>query len=465
MPKRSKNFPPLTRRALLAGAAATAALAPTGLRAVHHGAGEAAKHKLIVLNPGHFHAALTLRQSHPRLDDVVHVYAEDGPDVDNFLRIVNSFNARADNPTSWDIRVYRGADFFERLLAERPGDMVVISGKNDSKMASIHRLQAEGFLVLGDKPWLIDEVDVPLLAPTTSGAPLAMDIMTERQVETYRLQKALAARPEIFGQWHTAGDKPAVSLRTVHHLYKIVNNAPLVRPAWFFDTAIQGEGTNDVTTHLADLAQWMAGEKKPFDYDRDVTLRAARQWPTEVPLDIFLQITKLDSFPQALQGAVSGDVLNYLCNAHIAYDLRGVPVEIDSLWDLALPPGGSDTHLSVLRGTKAEITVELGPETDFISTLSIRQTTPSRGFAGGLMRALEDQGEQYPGLDMINEGGAYRVIIPDALRTRHEEHFAAVLDEYLAYVDSGSWPDNLGPDIVCKYTLLARAKALSHQAG
>lgn len=448
----------------MAGAAAAAALAPAGLRAAHHGGGEAAKHKLIVLNPGHFHAALTLRHSHPRLDDVVHVYAEDGPDVDNFLRIVNSFNARPENPTTWDIRVYRGADFFERLLAERPGNMVMTSGRNDAKMAAIHRLHEEGFFVLGDKPWLIDEAGVPLLAPTTSGAPLAMDIMTERQVETYRLQKALAARPELFGQWRMDGGAPAVSLRTVHHLYKIVNNAPLVRPAWFFDTAVQGEGMTDVTTHLVDLAQWMTGKNEPFDYDRDVELQAARQWPTEVPLDIFSEITRLDAFPEALQGAVSQNVLNYLCNAHIAYSLRGIPVEIDSLWDLALPPGGSDTHLSVLRGTKAEITVELGPDTDFTSTLSIRPTIPARGFASNLLRTLEAQAERYPGLDMVNEGGAYRVIIPDALRTRHEEHFAAVLDEYLGYVDSGSWPANLGPDIVCKYTLLARARTLSHQA-
>ncbi len=465
MTNRTRDGISLSRRQVLAGGAAAAALAPVGLRAAHHGGGEAAKHKLIVLNPGHFHAALTLRQSHPRLDDVVHVYAEDGPEVESFLGIVNSFNARAENPTSWDIRVYRGADFFERLLAERPGDMVVIAGKNDSKMAAIHRLHGEGFLVLGDKPWLIDEAALPLLAPTTSGAPLAMDIMTERQVETYRLQKALAARPEIFGQWRTIGDKPTVSLRTVHHLYKIVNNAPLVRPTWFFDTGVEGEGTNDVTTHLADLAQWMTGRDEPFDYDRDVELRSARQWPTEVPLDIFSQITHRDSFPRALQGAVSGDVLNYLCNAHIAYDLRGIAVEIDSLWDLALPPGGSDTHLSVLRGTRAEITVELSAATDFTSTLSIRPTIPARGFAANLLRALEDQAERYPGLDMVNEGGAYRVIIPDGLRTRHEEHFAAVLDQYLGYVDSGSWPANLGPDIVCKYTLLARAKALSHQAG
>ena len=44
---------------------------------------------------------------------------------------------------------------------------------------------------------------------------------------------------------------------------------------------------------------------------------------------------------------------------------------------------------------------------------------------------------------------------------RHEEHFAAVLDQFLAYVDREQWPDNLGPDLVTKYALLARAAELS----
>ena len=34
------------------------------------------KHTLMMLNPGHFHAALTLRESHPLIDDDVHVFAE-----------------------------------------------------------------------------------------------------------------------------------------------------------------------------------------------------------------------------------------------------------------------------------------------------------------------------------------------------------------------------------------------------
>ena len=55
------------------------------------------KHKLVVVNPGHFHAALTLRERHALLSDEVYVYAEDGPELRDFLQLVASFNERKEN--------------------------------------------------------------------------------------------------------------------------------------------------------------------------------------------------------------------------------------------------------------------------------------------------------------------------------------------------------------------------------
>ena len=59
----------------------------------------AAGHTLVVFNPGHFHAALTLRERNPRIADEVHVYADDGPDLERFLSTVQSFNERTAAPT------------------------------------------------------------------------------------------------------------------------------------------------------------------------------------------------------------------------------------------------------------------------------------------------------------------------------------------------------------------------------
>ena len=56
-------------------------------------------HTLLVLEPGHFHAALTLRVPQPRASDAVFVYAREGPELRDFLTLVERFNARAASPT------------------------------------------------------------------------------------------------------------------------------------------------------------------------------------------------------------------------------------------------------------------------------------------------------------------------------------------------------------------------------
>ena len=422
----------------------------------------AEKHTVLVLNPGHFHAALTLRRSHPRLSDDVYVYAEDGPDVDSFLRMVETFNRRAEAPTQWKLYVYRGAGFLDRLRAERRGDVVIMAGKNHDRMATIRLLHADGFLVLGDKPWLIASDQIASLHEVTSAAPLAMDIMTERHEIATRVQQALAARPEIFGRFREDGSQPAIEIQSVHHLYKVVNQRPLVRPPWYFDVAVQGEGITDVTTHLVDLTQWMVGAGSPFVYERDVELLSARQWQTGVPRETFERITGLGDFPTALRASVSDGALSYLCNAQLSYRLRGVPIHLETLWHLAIPEGGGDTHRAIMRGTEADLTVDQGPGTAFRTELTVHPANGGPGYARALQNAIASLDNLFPGLGLKTSGSVFRVTIPAALRTTHEEHFAAVLEQFLAYADRGQWPDNLGPDLVAKYTLLARARELSH---
>jgi predicted dehydrogenase len=420
-------------------------------------------HTLVVLDPGHFHAALTLRQRHPRLSDEVYVYAADGPDLENFLHIVRTFNQRADNPTRWKLHVYRGEDRFERLLSEQRGDVAIIAGKNDRKMASIHRLHAHGFFVLGDKPWLIDPAQIGMLEEAAATPPLAMDIMTERHEITTRLQVALAAQPRVFGRLRNDGDQPAISMQSVHHLYKIVNGVPLVRPPWVFDVAVQGEGITDVTTHLVDLAQWITGGGQPSDDDLDIELLSARQWPTEVPRDMFRRITSLDDFPQALRHRIADGVLPYLCNAAMSFRLRGTAAAIESRWALAVPEGGGDTHYALVRGTAADLIVEHSGLTHYVTELTIRPVDGGAGYAAALESAIESLETEFPGLGIEPSAGEFRIAIPRALRTTHEQHFAKVLDQFLSRIDGGVLSDNYGRDLVAKYRLLMRAADLSRR--
>ena len=120
-------------------------------------------HTLIVINPGHFHAALTLREMHPDLSKDVYVYAEEGADLKRFIRLVNSFNKRKDNPTSWDLHVYGGADFLERAVDEAKGDVAIFAGKNSRKIHYIKAMHDAGIKVLSDKPLTINQRGVKIL--------------------------------------------------------------------------------------------------------------------------------------------------------------------------------------------------------------------------------------------------------------------------------------------------------------
>ena len=89
--------------------------------------------KLITLDPGHFHAALVQKHRYADVDSTVHVYAPSGKDLELHLKRIEAFNTRNDEPTNWNEQVYTGNDYLEKMLDEKPGNVVVISGNNQKK--------------------------------------------------------------------------------------------------------------------------------------------------------------------------------------------------------------------------------------------------------------------------------------------------------------------------------------------
>ncbi len=418
-------------------------------------------HTLLFLEPGHFHAALTLRVRNPRVGRSVHLYATSGPERDAFIALVRSFNARAADPTRWDLLVHESADPERMLVEERRGAVVILAGRNQPKLGAIARLHAAGFHVLADKPWLTDEAALPDLERATAGWPLAMDLMTFRHEVLAGLTSQAAASPELFGEFDSGSDAPAVDIRSVHHLLKVVNGAPLRRPAWYYDTRVQGDGLVDLQSHMTDQAQWLAGDDAGFDYRRDFELTGADRWSTPVPLELFRASTGRDEFPDALREQVTGGVLALACNGEIRYRLRGVAVRQRAEWGQREPDGGGDIHRTTLRGTEATIVARRGPETAFRAELhvapTVAPTRAGRHFDARLDEALAGWGRALPGLSRRPSPLGHEIVIPDALRTPHEAHFAMVLDRFLDHLESGRWPASLAARIRSRYTLLADA--------
>src|SRR5690349_19279783 len=95
--------------------------------------------RFAIVEPGHFHAALILKDSYPQVSPRVSVYTALTPDLPEFLNRVTLFNTRAENPTAWQLDIHTGPGFFDRMLAEHAGNAVVFAGRNREKIGRIVR--------------------------------------------------------------------------------------------------------------------------------------------------------------------------------------------------------------------------------------------------------------------------------------------------------------------------------------
>ncbi len=209
---------------------AAAAVAVGGALSAEQG-GAAADVRLMTLDPGHFHAALIQKEMYPGVAPRVHVYAPLGWDLLEHLNRVAGFNRRAERPTSWELDVHTSPDYFERMLKERPGNVVVLSGRNAVKMDRILASVKGGLHVLADKPWILKSADLPkveaALAEADAKKLVAYDIMTERFEVTTMLQRALVNDRAAFGEIVPGTEaEPSVYMESVHHLMKVVSGAP-----------------------------------------------------------------------------------------------------------------------------------------------------------------------------------------------------------------------------------------------
>ena len=420
------------------------------------------QHRVIFYEPGHFHAALTLRASNARLAPDIHVYATPGPERDAFVHLIESFSQQAVQPFPWRLHLHEGEHLLERLVTEARGDLVVLAGRNNTKLETIVHLIQAGFHVLADKPWLTDSRQLPYLAQATAGPSLAMDLMTTRYNILTRLCHQIVTTPELFGTFVSeAAGEPAITIESVHHLYKKVHGRPLQRPAWYYDTNVQGDGMVDVQSHMVEQAQWWVLHDTIGEFERDVILDKARRWTTPVPVEIFQESTGLSTYPEALQSSMRDGVLEYACNGEISYRLRGVSVRQSTQWRQREPENAGDLHSVTIRGSFCTVLIRQGAETGYRAEMHL---VPTAGvnLETMLRSAIERWQERFPGLSFAPSPGGFRLLPSTTLEQGHESHFALVLNTFLDYfLDGNTWPDALCARIRMRYTLLARARELA----
>ena len=415
--------------------------------------------RLVTLAPGHFHAALVQKEMLPGVDPHVVIYAPPGDDLDAHLERIARFNSRAERPTSWVLDVRSGADWLERFRNERPGNVVVIAGRNRPKIDLILEAVSLGYCVLADKPWTIDAADFPKLEQVFVEADrqggFAWDIMTERFEVTTRIQRELMNDPEVFGELLAGpADEPAMVFESVHYLAKNVAGVPLRRPAWWFDPAIAGEAIADVGTHLADLAMWLGYPEQAIDFRSDIDLIDERCWPTAIDRDSFREITGLAGFPSDLSQLLDGDHLLYHGNGSVLYQLGGRFVRLTTLWGVRAEAPDGDSHFAMARGSRATVIVQhepaFGPGPQVFVVPVEPEDKPS--VLAGIERHCSQWSTLCRGYSAIDLGDRIHIRIPDAERTGHESHFASVFSEFVEYFhDRSKIPTNEKPNLLAKY--------------
>ncbi len=412
------------------------------------------------LDPGHFHAGLIHKSMYPAVDSTVFVFAPDGSELKDFLQRLEGFNMRTEDPTAWSVEVFKTPDYLNQMIRRKPGNVMMVAGKNDQKIDYILAAIENGIHVYADKPLVIDQEGFGKLqqvfAKAQENGLLLYDIMTERFEITSILQKELSMIPEVFGNLVDGTlEDPAITKESVHHFFKYVSGQPLIRPDWFFDVSKQGEGLADVTTHLVDLIQWAAFPEQALEM-ADVEMLTAKRWSTSLTVAQFKQVTGKTGFPDFLINDLQDGQLQVYGNGEMHYTLRGKHAKVSVIWDFEASEGGGDTHYSIMRGTKANLIIQQGEAEAFKPTLYVELL---EGQEKELKEAIGvSLQEKCPGLGLEKlSDGKYLVQIPDSYHVGHEAHFAQVTEKFLEYFQGTNMPDWEVPNMLVKYFTTTKA--------
>ena len=425
--------------------------------------------RFITLDPGHFHASLVHKEMYPGVvSPVVNIYAPLGPDLVEHLGRLSLFNHRAENPTTWQLEIHTSPDFFQRMLREKPGNAVVLAGRNDVKIGYIEGSVDAGLNVLADKPWIIRAQDLPrvetVLNRASSKGVVAYDLMTERYEITTILQKALVNDLSVFGTIERGTPQhPAVEMRSVHYVLKLVAGVPNLRPAWFFDVAQQGESLPDVGTHLVDLVSWTLFHNQPLDYRRDVQVSSAKHWPLTLTREQFSRVTNEKDFPYFLADNLRDGKLDWFCNGQVIYALKGVNIKLEPLWDYEAPHG--DTHLAIYRGSKSHVEVRQEEPEKYRPELYVipNSAADRASVLAAVRKRIDALKPEYPGIAVEEKSDRIWITIPEKYRTTHESHFALVTNQFLKYMKNpASLPAWENQSMMVKYYVSTRALEMAN---
>jgi len=140
-----------------------------------------------------------------------------------------------------------------------------------------------------------------------------------------------------------------------------------------------------------------------------------------------------------------------------------VHARVSVTWDFEAPPGAGDTHFSVMRGTRASLTIKQGAEQGYKPVLYVERAAAvsAADHEKALRAAIATVAKTWPGIDIKADGDSFVVTVPDKYHNGHEAHFAQVTENFLKYLRAGKLPEWEVPNMLTKYATLMQAYELS----
>ncbi len=383
-----------------------------------------------------------------------------------FIDLIQRFNERELQPTNWKVTVHERADLSFDAGVDKSSCIAVVAGQNNQKLETVAKLVEQGRNVLVDKPMLTDAAQLPLVDKAFAGPGQIMELMTARHQILSRLCQAIAEREPLFGGF-VDDEEPALTLVSTHHLCKQVDGEPLIRPYWYYDVAIQGNGVVDIQNHMIDQAMWFVlGDVTPDD-STTIQLDSARYWPTAVPLELFQQSTGLDAFPESLSKYIDDDgVLQLNCNSEINWRINGVRIRTVAQWNEHEPEDGGDVHRVGMRGKLCRVEAVQSAESDFFPWVDFYADDDDgrTSLSEALQQCCDEWTEdRFPRIGFSELRAGFHMLIPRALDRGHESHFALVREQFLNFLEADGVSDAIRSRTRMRYRLLGEAHTMAVQ--
>jgi hypothetical protein len=178
----------------------------------------------------------------------------------------------------------------------------------------------------------------------------------------------------------------------------------------------------------------------------------ARRWPTKITKEEFKEVTRLDDFPDYLLKDVKEGNLNVFSNGEMMYKIKGIWVKISVEWKFQAPPGGGDTHYSVMHGTKCDLVIRQTANEKFLPELYIENLKgiTLNEFSATLKNVLGTLPWDSLDFKRINDK-TIKINIPEKYRVGHEENFGQVTAKFLGFLENGRLPDWEVAGMITKY--------------